>query len=84
MCDFWARIRIRKSTLERLVESLVESIAVCSNNDSIGIEEALEEYWLLMGVRNRNRLCEEEPDLCEKMQIAEQRAIAHLVVARHQ
>jgi hypothetical protein len=37
-------------------------------------EEALQEYWHFIGIRDMKRLCEEEPDLCAKMTNAEAQA----------
>jgi hypothetical protein len=75
MCDFWARVRIRKSTLEELVIAIQESIAECQSENSLSFDEATREYWDNIGVRSLLRLREEEPDLYEKMKQAE--VIAH-------
>jgi hypothetical protein len=83
MCDFWARINVTKSRLDRLVDGLVESIAGCRSSDSRSIEDAYDEYWSQLGIRNRNLLCEEEPDLCEKMRTAENLAESRIAFAKH-
>jgi len=71
MCDFWARVKIRKSTAEELVMGIRESIVECHNESSLSFDEAAREYWDRFGVRNMQRLREEEPDLYEKMKQAE-------------
>jgi len=71
MCDFWARVRIRKSTIEELVIGIRESVIKCHNENSLSFDEATREYWDNIGVRNMQRLREEEPDLYEKMKQAE-------------
>lgn len=38
------------------------------------LEEAIQEYWRVVGVRDMKRLCEEEPALCAKMTEAEVQA----------
>lgn len=82
-CDFWARIKIRKSTVKKLVDGLVESTAECQSDDGKSIGNVFDEYWSLLGIRDRELLCEEEPDLCEKMQRAEHLAESRVSVARH-
>jgi len=75
MCDFWARVKIRKSTLDGLVIGIQESMVKCHNEKALSFDEAARDYWDKLGVRNIRRLREEEPDLYEKMKRAE--AIAH-------
>ena len=71
-CDFWARIKIRKLSLDQLVSNIKESLVECnSNNGGVSIDEAIREYWAHLGIRNMDRVCEEEPDLCTKMMDAE-------------
>ncbi|MFW9926162.1 MAG: hypothetical protein ACFFDM_05265 [Candidatus Thorarchaeota archaeon] len=71
MCDYWGRVRIRKFTVEELANGIREVIAKCEDQKSLPREEALREYWHVIGVRDMKRLCEEEPDLCAKMTEAE-------------
>ncbi len=73
-CDFWGRVKIRKSSVEELVEGIRETIVRCQSDDSMTLENALHEYWYTIGVRDMKRLCEEEPDLCAKMTKAETQA----------
>lgn len=70
-CDFWARIKIRKLSLDELVTAIRNSIVECTTKDSISKEDAIREYWIQIGVKNIYRLCMEEPDLCTKMMDAE-------------
>jgi hypothetical protein len=83
MCDFWARIKIRKRSLDDLVVGLLSSIAQCPDQEEAEIDATMKDYWLQLGVKNRSRLCNEEPDLCEKMRRAEEIAARQLLVARH-
>ena len=69
-CDFWARVKIRKLSLDELVTGIREFVE-CNNKNSMPIDEAIRQYWLQIGVRNMDKLCEEEPDLCTKMMDAE-------------
>ena len=71
MCDFWARIRIRKRTVDSLAIEMKESITECSENGAISFEAAIQEFWKEIGVTNMNRLCKEEPDLCIKIEQVE-------------
>ncbi len=70
-CDFWARVKIRKLSLDDLVKGIRESIVECKAKNSMPIENAIQEYWSQIGVRNMDKLCMEEPDLCTKMMDAE-------------
>jgi hypothetical protein len=75
MCDFWGRVKIRKSTVEELAAGIREVILQCNGHDeAVSREEALRRYWHIVGVRDMKRLCEEEPDLCAKMTEAEVQA----------
>jgi hypothetical protein len=70
-CDFWARIKIRKLSLDELVAQIRESLVECENESSMSKDEAIREYWTQIGIKNMDRLCKEEPDLCTKMMDAE-------------
>jgi hypothetical protein len=73
-CDFWGRVKIRKSSMEELVEGIRATIVKCQAENSMTLENALHEFWFAIGVRDMKRLCEEEPDLCAKMTKAEAQA----------
>ena len=74
-CDYWGRVRIRKSTVDELAAGIREVIVQCNGRDkAMSREDALREYWHIIGVRDMKRLCEEEPDLCAKMTEAEVQA----------
>jgi hypothetical protein len=70
-CDFWARVKIRKLSLDELVSNVREAIAECNHNDAATIDEAIRKYWTEIGIKNMDRVCEEEPCLCTKMMDAE-------------
>ncbi|MFW9891484.1 MAG: hypothetical protein ACFFFO_04740 [Candidatus Thorarchaeota archaeon] len=74
MCDYWGRVRIRKSTIKELVDGIREAIMKCECQVSLKRDDALREYWYSIGIRDMKRLCEEEPDLCTKMTEAEVQA----------
>jgi hypothetical protein len=69
-CDFWARIKIRKLSLDELVLSIREYIVDYSGNP-MSKDEAIQQYWKKIGIRNMDLVCAEEPDLCTKMMDAE-------------
>ena len=73
-CDYWGRVKIRKATVEELATGIREVIVQCEGQKSMTREDALREYWHVIGVRDMKRLCEEEPDLCAKMTKAEVQA----------
>lgn len=70
-CDFWARVKIRKLSLDELVTGIRESISECNSKNSMSLEDAIQEYWSQIGVRNMDKLCVEDPELCTKMMDAE-------------
>lgn len=70
-CDFWARVRIRKTSIEELAAGIKDCIIECQGEDSLELADALHKYWSLIGVQDLKKLCEEEPDLCGKMTKAE-------------
>jgi len=66
-CDFWARVKIRKASIEELASRIKEYLLHNDENDSLSQDELLCNYWADLGVRDRELLCREEPDLCVKM-----------------
>jgi hypothetical protein len=70
-CDYWGRVRIRKSSIEELAAGIKAIVIKCQGNNSMTREDALHEYWHMIGVRDMKKLCEEEPNLCVKMKEAE-------------
>ncbi|MHA1636369.1 MAG: hypothetical protein ACTSUZ_17610 [Candidatus Thorarchaeota archaeon] len=70
-CDFWARIKIRKLSLDELVLSIRESLAEYKSGNPKSEDQVIREYWAQIGIKNMDRVCEEEPDLCTKMMDAE-------------
>jgi hypothetical protein len=70
-CDFWARVRIRKTSIEELAAGIKECIIEFQAEDPLEQADALYEYWSLIGVQDLKKLCDEEPDLCAKMTEAE-------------
>lgn len=69
MCDFWARVKLRKSSPDDLAKEILLSIRECDNPGHIKLDDAITEYWKTFGVKNIGLLCEEEPDLCSKMKL---------------
>lgn len=79
MCDFWARVRIRKLDENRLILDLREGISSCKEGRVEDLESAFAQHWIDLGVRDIRRLCEEEPDLCSKIRHVEER-VRHMVL----
>lgn len=71
LCDFWARAKIRKASIEDLISGFKDSIKDCE--DGVALNQAIAQYWTDLGVKNRANLCREEPTLCEKMEEVERR-----------
>jgi len=79
MCDFWARVKLRKKSLDVLVQDALESIKFCEGQSPKVLDDVIKEYWNHFGVKNVSRLCEEEPDLYDKMKLVEQQVRSRLI-----
>lgn len=75
MCDFWARIKIQKKSIDEMADDIRESIAECEEGNIKTITEVIQAYWSALGVRDMNRLCEEESNLYEKIKQVEYLAL---------
>ncbi len=71
LCDFWARVQIKKVDTEGLLEEMRETISVYRDSGQ-NIEDAIQDFWKLLGLRNLESLCIEDPDLCTKIRILEE------------
>jgi hypothetical protein len=78
MCDFWARVKLRKKPIDELVVDALESIKNCDDQNAKSADDAIKEYWSIFGVRNLTLLCREEPDLCDKLKLIEQQVRSKL------
>jgi hypothetical protein len=74
MCDFWARVKLRKRDTKEIAQDMYLSIRQCDNPGHTRLDDAIVEYWAAFGVKDMVRLCEEEPELCSKITSIEQRA----------
>lgn len=72
MCDFWARVKLRKRTIDEIVHDMYLSIRKCDNPGHTKLDDAIIKYWAEFGVKNIERLFEEEPELCSKIVAVEQ------------
>ena len=79
MCDFWARIKLRKTPIDELVANALVRINSCDDQNSQLLDDVIEEYWKAFGLRSRTILCREEPDLCDKMKLVEQQVRSKLI-----
>lgn len=71
MCDFWARVKLKKRTIDEVAQDMYLSIRECDNPKHAKLDAAIIEYWTAFGVKNIVRLCEEEPELCSKIRQVE-------------
>jgi hypothetical protein len=69
MCDFWTRVKLKKTSVDDLVQEVLLRVRECDNPGHSSLDDALIESWTAIGVRNIRRFCEEEPDLCSKMKL---------------
>ena len=71
-CDFWARVKLRKSEIDDMVRRIVSSLVECRDNGK-SLEEALSTFWNEFGIRDMDSMCEEEPELKAKITQIENR-----------
>jgi len=70
-CDFWARIRIDQQTIKSIIQEATRNIKACKKSELGSKRAAMDEFWSQLGVKDMERLCREEPDLCKKIQRVE-------------
>ncbi len=68
MCDFWARVKIRKNSIESLLSVSAEFIRSRDEGQGESLESTIKDFWKSLGVKDMKRLCNEEPDLCKKIE----------------
>jgi len=73
MCDFWARVRLRKFDTDELVQEIQNTISICEKEIGSTLDEAFCQYWSDFGIKDIKRFCEEDPNLCSKMKQIENR-----------
>lgn len=71
MCDFWARVRLRKLSVDELIQGLQQSISSCKDSGS-NLDDAFSQYWTDFGFKDLRRFCNEDPDLYSKMKHIEE------------
>lgn len=74
MCDFWARVKLKKTSVDEISQDAFLSVRECDNPGHTNLDDALIEFWTEFGVRSIKRLCEEEPDLCSKIKLVNAQA----------
>ncbi|MHA2385192.1 MAG: hypothetical protein ACXAEE_03175, partial [Candidatus Thorarchaeota archaeon] len=52
MCDFWVRIKLRKTSPDDLAKEILLSIRECDNPGHIKLDDVITEYWTTFGVKN--------------------------------
>lgn len=75
-CDFWARIRIDQQTIKSLIQEATSSIKACKKSEYSSKRAAMDKFWGQLGIRDMDRLCEEEPDLCKKIRRVEKAVLS--------
>jgi hypothetical protein len=75
MCDFWARIKIQKKSIEEMADDIRERIAKSEEGNIETVTEVIQAYWFVLGIRDMNKLCEEESTLYEKIKQVENLAL---------
>jgi predicted RNase H-like nuclease len=75
-CDFWARIKIRRFSVEELVRQVYDDIIECETGTAFHLKIALQQFWLQLGIRDMDRLCYEDPELYNKIWEVEHQIIS--------
>ncbi len=84
MCDYWGRVRVRKASVDDLVRMLTQSLEAhrqtrprvqnerTGSSDHREFRQVAEEFWRGMGIKDRDRVCQEDEELCLKMRTVEE------------
>jgi len=70
-CDFWARVKLRKQTVDEIVGEILSSMTPCADTSIADIEGALDSYWGDIGIKDMEAIRREEPGLYSKMKQVE-------------
>jgi predicted RNase H-like nuclease len=73
LCDFWARVKIRKYSVEEIVKKVYDNILEYEDETTFKTKVALQQFWTQLGIKDMDRLCYEDPDLCAKIREVEHR-----------
>lgn len=77
LCDFWARAKLKKTSVQELVIQAQESIHECGkDNGGVSLDEALALFWKDFGVKSVETLSREEPALYQKIKQVEEEVLA--------
>ncbi len=72
MCDFWARVKLRKLHIDEIVEELRSSIIGCDGETGSDLDNAFTQFWSDFGIKDLSRFYEEDSELYSKMKDAEE------------
>jgi len=76
-CDFWARAKIQKTSVEDLVSKARESIHECKkNNGGTTLDDALNQFWTDFGLKDLDLLQKEKPMLYQKIKQVQEEILA--------
>lgn len=75
-CDFWARIKIKKKSVEEMTEDIIARVNGRTKEEDITPEQAIQDYWDCLGVKNRKVLRKEKPGIFAKMMKVEESVLA--------
>ncbi|TXT53840.1 MAG: hypothetical protein BAJATHORv1_110032 [Candidatus Thorarchaeota archaeon] len=75
-CDFWARAKLKKMTVEDIVQRIQDSVAECDSSNGKELEDAIEDFWTAFGIKDMDVLREEDMSLFSKIQEAEEQVRA--------
>ena len=76
MCDFWARVKLDKKSVDEIVKDLREGVEKHGGNNGRTVREAIDRHWLLSGIKSMELISKEKPALFAKIQLAEAQVLA--------
>jgi len=74
-CDFWARIKIEKKSVDEMTEEILARVKGQNEGNPKALKQAIQKYWECLGVKNRNILRKEKPEIYAKMMEVERQVL---------
>ena len=76
LCDFWARVKLEKKSVEQLVEGINKDFVENGENNGRPLRKDVDRYWRLFGIKSMDVLSEEKPHLYAKIKQVEAHVLA--------
>ncbi len=73
MCDFWARVRLNKMSIDEIQAAVESWLEMHSKDHCEDLDAMFEQCWSALGLRDLNRLQREDATLFSKIVCVEDR-----------